>query len=231
MIALEQDISRIASLIGDKARASILVALMTSKALTAGELAWQANISAQTASNHLKKLMRANLIICHPNGRHRYYHLASAEVAHALESLGVLTKNIKPPQHKTLDKAICFARSCYDHLAGELSIKLKNILIKKRFIEQQENSFMVTPSGERFFNRLGIDIAALKKQRRQFANPCLDWTAREYHIAGSLGAAILDYFLDNRLVIRSKEKPRVVVLTAKGKQWINQVSTYPSKLK
>lgn len=220
---LNEEIAHIARLIGDHVRSTILIALMEGRALTAGELAIRANVSAQTASNHLAKLMSANLVVCEPAGRHRYYKLASTQVAHILESLGVLTlssEKITPPQHQRVDQELCFARTCYDHLAGEVGVKLTKALVKKGLLIEEVGKFLVTDEGGKFFKGLGIDIEHLQGKRRQFAKPCLDWTEREHHIAGSLGAALLDYLLNNRLVIRSKKKHRVVVLTVHGRNWL-----------
>lgn len=224
MQAFEEDLSKIASLVGDKVRAAILVALMEGKALTAGELALSANASAQTTSNHLKKLINAELVQCEPTGRHRYYRLASSRVATAVEAIGILAgspKKRRPPRHGALDKEICFARSCYDHLAGALAIQIKTYMLERNILSQKENTFVVSEKGKLFFaQKMGIDTDALKIQRRLFAKPCLDWTERECHGAGSLGTAILEYFISNRLVIRSKSKHRVLNLTEKGKRWI-----------
>ncbi len=220
---LSHDIAKIAALIGDKARANMLTALMQGSALTAGELAIEANISAQAASNHLNKLTKEGLINCTKTGRHRYYLLASHQVAEILESLGVLANpnsNIATPQQSKIDKEICFARTCYDHLAGKLGVSLTNAMINKNYIIQKDNLFQLTSSGKSFFNNLNINTDILTKKRRLFAKPCLDWTQREHHLAGSLGSALLDYFIENRLIIKSKSKARVVLLTAKGSKWL-----------
>ncbi len=225
MSDLSNNVAKIASLVGDKARASMLLALMEGQALTAGELAIRANISAQTASNHLQKLIKGNLITCEPAGRHRYYKLASKQVAHILESLGILAEpsaKKRPPRHDKLDKDICFARTCYDHLAGKLAVRVVKALIAKSFLLKKENTYTVTKKGKDFFRTLNIDTDALMKKRRQFSKPCLDWTEREHHIAGSLGSAILNYFIKNRLIIRSRHKSRVVILTTKGRAWLSQ---------
>jgi len=201
----------------------MLTALMQGRSLTAGELALSANISPQTASNHLNKLLKADLILCEAAGRHRYYKLASHQVAQALETLSVLTGSPKtsPPRHDKLPQEIKQARTCYDHLAGQLGVAISKALQTKKYIKLDENQFQITKKGSQFFDNLSIDVAALSQLRRSFARPCLDWTEREYHLAGSLGKALLDYFLDNRLVIRAERKPRVVVLTTKGKSWLH----------
>lgn len=218
-------IAKIASLIADETRATILMTLMAGKAFTAGELAFFSHVSAQTASNHLKKLMQAKLITCEASGRNRFYKLASHQVAEVLESLGLLldVNSQIPPGHKKLDKAICQARTCYDHLAGELGVKLTKGLLENNFIILSDGIFVVTSRGENFFSNLNIDIKNLKKQKRQFAKACLDFTEREYHLAGSLGAAVLDYMVLNRLVIKSNNKPRVIIITEKGRQWLRTV--------
>ena len=224
-MTIDIEIAKIASLIGDKTRAAMLMALMEGKALTAGEIALRANISPQTASNHLKKLTEAKLIEQIPTPtRYRYYKITSPLVAKALESLSLLTPTsaVRPPRHEKLDKDICFARTCYDHLAGELGVKLAKGLLKKNYLRLNNEEFTLTDRGKLFFQELRIDGDELMKVRRQFAKPCLDWTEREYHLAGSLGKAILDYFIQHRLLIRSTKKARVVILTSKGKQWLQE---------
>jgi len=221
---LHENIAVIAGFIGDKTRSSILVSLMEGGALTAGELALRANISPQTASNHLAKLINAKLICCESAGRHRYYRISSPLVAQALEALSLLTDNTekKPPRHENLHKDICFARTCYDHLAGELGVKITSALLKERLIKHNNQLFAVTTKGRQFFADLGIDVSELIKLRRQFAKPCLDWTEREYHLAGSLGSSLLEYMVDARLVLRSRKKRRILLLTAKGQIWLRE---------
>ena len=222
MMNLNNEIAKIAKLLGDKNRAAMLVALMSGKALTAGELARYANISAQTASNHLQQLMQAKLIQYTASGRHRYYRLASNKVATAIESLGVLSNTVSSPlpQHKKLSPNICFARTCYDHLAGKLGITITQALLRENILTTNNQEFMTTAKGNAFFKNLNIDINILKQQRRQFAKCCLDWTERQYHIAGSLGAALLNYLLEKRLVLKSKHEPRAIILTTAGRTWL-----------
>lgn len=224
-MSLEQEIANVAALIGDKTRAAILIALMAGKALTAGELALRTHISPQTASNHLKKLQEAKLIIRVPTPtRYHYYKIDSPLVAKALESLSLLTPIHKmlPPRHQQLDQSICFARTCYDHLAGTLGVSLCQGLQHKNYIKLQADEFLVTKQGINFFNQLKISCEELKQQRRHFAKPCLDWTEREFHLAGSLGKALLDYFIAHHLLHPSKTKARVMILSEKGRQWLEK---------
>lgn len=221
-MSIDKEIAKIASLIGDNTRSAILIALMEGKALTAGELAFRANISPQTASNHLKKLAEAGLIeLIKTPTRYRYYKISSPLVAQSLEALSLLLPDKKrPPRHEKLDQEICFARTCYDHLAGTLGVKITNALQNKKFIHLKNVEFSVTQQGDAFFKKININCAELKKLKRQFAKPCLDWTEREYHLAGSLGSSLLEYLLTNRLLIRSKNKARVIILTEKGRTWL-----------
>lgn len=223
-MSFANDIANVAGLIGDRTRAAILVALMEGRALTAGELALRANISPQTASNHLKKLMDAKLIEYIPTPtRYRYYQIASSTVANALESLSLLTENPKrrPPRHEKLDHDICYARTCYDHLAGELGVYITKLLQQKKYILLQENTFIVSDLGHAYFKTLTPEYEQQLKLRRQFAKPCLDWTEREYHLAGSLGTLLLNYLINSRLVLRAK-KSRVLTLTTAGQLWLKE---------
>jgi len=221
---LETQIAKIASLIGDKTRSAILIALMEGRALTAGELALRANISPQTASNHLKKLLAAELIeLIKTPTRYRYYKISSPLVAKTLESLSLLLSDKKrPPRHEKLDQEICFARTCYDHLAGTLGVKLADAFTKKNFLILKDEIFELTPYGMEFFQEIGINCDELMKLNRQFAKSCLDWTEREYHLAGSLGSALLEHLLAHRLIIRSKHKSRVIILTVAGRMWMKE---------
>jgi DNA-binding transcriptional ArsR family regulator len=223
MIKINKDLSNIARLIADQTRASILLTLMDGRALPAGELAHHANVSAQTASNHLSQLMEGHLISCEIAGRHRYYKIASPHIATVLESLGLLTNSHSPSPQRKLDPELSYARSCYDHLAGQLGVQITSQLLAKNYIELEEAEFSITSQGHSFFKYLNIDTELLLQSRRQFAKPCLDWTERKYHLAGALGAALLCHLLNNKLVARSKQKNRVLILNQKGKSWLDKI--------
>lgn len=213
-----KEIAKIAHLIGDQTRAQMLILLMAGKAMTAGELARRANVSPQTASNHLSKLMQEKLIAVDSTGRHRYYRLASKDVAASLESLLLLTPihDISHISHQKIDPDLCQARTCYDHLAGKLGVNILQSFIKNHFLVLEEKEFLLTQKGESFFSQLEIPLETLRNKPRSFARPCMDWTERQHHLAGSLGKAILEYFFKTRWIIPAKEG-RAVFLTAKGK--------------
>jgi len=216
------DIASIAKLIGDPARACMLQALLAGRALTAGELAQLADISPQTASSHLNKLVAGSLLVTHAQGRHRYYQLANRQVAHLLETLMHIapittSNNTSQPLTK-----IRYARSCYDHLAGKVGVAITHALLKNKFIKRNEQDYELTPAGKKFFTQCDINIEQLIQQRRRFAYPCLDWSERVHHLAGALGAAFLNYALEKRWFLRIKDS-RALQITAEGKMQIKQL--------
>ncbi|SHH54418.1 ArsR/SmtB family transcription factor [Marivita hallyeonensis] len=190
------DIARIASLIGDPARANILTALMSGKALTAGELATEAGVSASTASSHLARLVDGGLVKEARQGRHKYFALAGDEVAQVLEALmgfaaghGHLRTRTGPK-----DAQLRAARVCYNHLAGTRGIQLYDSLLARNFMVLDADTPRLTEAGERFVRELGVDFDQLVKSRAPLCRTCLDWSARRPHLAGSLGRALLKRF-------------------------------------
>ncbi|HAA13714.1 MAG TPA: transcriptional regulator [Cytophagales bacterium] len=213
---VENEFSKIAGLIGDKTRSLMLWSLLDGKAFTATELAVASNISRQSASNHLAKLMEADLVVVEKQGRHRYFRLANEQVAQVIESMASLIPGQKIAIKKSAEaQKLAFARTCYDHLAGELSVALVQSLVSRGIIVAHDNAFEVTEQGDRWFHKLGIDVEALRQKKRSFAHPCLDWTERKHHLGGALGAAILDSFLEKDW-IRRKPNSREVVITSLG---------------
>lgn len=184
----------VAGLIGDAARANILSALMDGRALTAGELAWHAGVSAQTTSGHLAKLAEARLVAVERRGRHRYHRLATPEVARAVEALMALAA-AGPARHRPTgprDAALRLARTCYDHLAGRLGTGLADSLRERGHVvvgEEGDGAAAVTEAGRRFL-RDGLGIELAPAGRRPLCRTCLDWSERRPHLAGRLGAAL-----------------------------------------
>ncbi|MDP5218345.1 winged helix-turn-helix domain-containing protein [Ruegeria sp. 2205SS24-7] len=187
------DIARIAALIGDPARANMLGALMSGKALTATELAHEAGITPQTASSHLRKLLEGGLVRLRGQGRHRYYALSGHDVAETLESLMGLAAGRGHLRTRTgpRDAALRKARVCYNHLAGERGVALYRSMIGGKLLVETDEDVSLTPKGERFAAEFGIDLTALRSKRAPLCRPCLDWSAREHHLAGSFGRAML----------------------------------------
>ena len=229
-----RSIASIGRYLGDPTRAAMLAALLDGRAWTAGELAGFTGVTASTASTHLAKLNQANLIKIEKQGRHRYHVLANEQVAQALESLTSLALETKPRQHRYQKKMdpLHYARSCYDHLAGELSITFVNALVEQNLITDTGSEFDITQKGsDKFLNDLEIDVKELKSKRRVVCRKCLDYSERRHHLAGSLGSALFDYFLTQQWLKKDKTTRRVLV-TATGCRKLKElfdVSADPSK--
>jgi DNA-binding transcriptional ArsR family regulator len=184
----------IAALIGERARADILTTLMAGQALTATELAEVAGVTKQTISTHLSKLLEAKLLAMQSQGRHRYFRLADRDVAGLLESLmGVAQRSgAVPLKSSPREPALRKARVCYDHLAGDLGVLALDSLEKRRFLKRIDDRLELTKGGRAFCEHLGLAVEALPGQRRALCRPCLDWSVRRNHLAGALGAALLE---------------------------------------
>jgi DNA-binding transcriptional ArsR family regulator len=187
------DIAPIAALVGDPARAAMLTALMDGRALTAGELAQEAGVTAQTASGHLLKMEEAGLLMRRKQGRHRYVALASDEVGRMLEAMMGVAAASGQTRTRTGPKepALREARVCYDHLAGGLAVALLRTLIAQGTIIEDDESLALTDDGAMRFEQFGIDLPTLRSARRPVCRPCLDWSERRFHLGGGLGAAML----------------------------------------
>lgn len=213
------DIALLGSLIGDPARANMLTALMSGKALTATELAGEAGITLQTASAHLKKLEAAQMLQQRKQGRHRYFSLADDDVGSVLEAMmGMAAKRgLTRTRTGPKDPALRRARVCYNHLAGEFGVRIFDSLLARKFIAGDAEQVELTNVGQTFIGEFGIDVGGLGKSRRPLCKPCLDWSARRTHLAGSLGTALLDRIYDLGWASRL-DNSRVVGFTAKGEQ-------------
>ncbi|MEO1161125.1 MAG: winged helix-turn-helix domain-containing protein [Pseudomonadota bacterium] len=211
------DIALLGSLIGDPARANILTALMSGKALTASELASEAGVTVQTASSHLKKLQDAHLLRQRKQGRHRYFTLADDEVGSVLEAMMGLAAGRGLVRTRTgpKDEALRKARVCYNHLAGDLGVAIYDGMISRGYLAEASDDVGLTGAGEEFAAKFGVDLAALSKSRRPMCRSCLDWSSRRTHLAGSLGTALLNRFYDLGWASRV-DGSRVVKFSARG---------------
>ena len=192
------DISRVAALIGDPARANILTALMSGKALTATELAGEAGVTLPTASLHLSKLQSGGLVDSRKSGRHKYFTLKSAEVGHALEALMGIAAGAGHLRTRTgpKDAALREARVCYNHLAGEKGIALFDGFVRRGWLVEAEEGLALSQGGQRFVAEFGINLEALSKSKAPLCKPCLDWSGRRSHLAGSIGRALLERMIN-----------------------------------
>src|SRR6201995_619387 len=193
------DIAMVASLGGDPARANMLTALMTGRALTASELAHEAGIMPQTASSHLSKLEGGGLIEQEKQGRHRYFRLAAPDVDGVLAGLAGLAARAGHMRVRTgpKDPALRRARICYDRLAGDLGVQMLDSMKAQHLLRQKKQDIELTAEGTRFLEKnLQIAPEALSHPRRPVCKACLDWSERRHHLAGTLGAAMMNRFTE-----------------------------------
>lgn len=212
------DIALVAALLGDPARANMLTALLAGQALTAGELAREAGVAPQTASGHLARLEKGGLVTVRRQGRHAYFALSGEDVAAVLESLMGLAARTGHARTRPGPKepALRRARVCYDHLAGDLGVAMLDSLLVRGQIVGDE-TLALTPEGGAFFAAFGVDLAALGRGRRPVCRRCLDWSVRRSHLAGGLGAAVLDRLFALGWA-RRVEGTRVVAFPASGER-------------
>lgn len=210
-------ITRVAGLIGEAGRIQMLTAMLDGNAHSASELAMVAAVSPQTASSHFSKMLAGGLVLSERRGRQRLFRLKNADVAVAIEALGALAQPCGSPAMPE----IRFARTCYDHLAGVLAIALRNQLLGRGALRQQEDAFSVTPKGHDLLRSLDIDVASLRRLRRSFSHKCLDWTERHHHIGGALGSALLARWMELKWLARMRDT-RAVRLTHAGERGFEQ---------
>ncbi|BCW88172.1 hypothetical protein sos41_13100 [Alphaproteobacteria bacterium SO-S41] len=212
------DIAAVASLLGDPARANMLTALMDGAALTAGELARHAGVTAQTASSHLAKLQAGGLIAARKQGRHSYFALADEDVGSVLEALmGLAVRaGLGRTRPGPKEPELRLARVCYDHLAGDMGVALFDRLLARKLIAGVGEEIALTKTGSAFAEDFGVDLGALEKAKRPVCKACLDWSVRRSHLAGGLGAALLQRFYELKWAARV-EGTRIVSFTRKGR--------------
>jgi DNA-binding transcriptional ArsR family regulator len=221
MIATQM--AEIAALVGNPARANILSTLMDGRALTATELARAAGVSPQTTSGHLSRLTSAGLLRLVPQGRHRYFRIATADVAHMIEGILAVAAN-GPPRYRPpskLDDAMRTARTCYDHFAGKLGVGLTDSLCSHGHLVLGDDGGEVTDSGVAFLQEFGVDLAAARGRRRIFCRPCLDWTERRPHLGGSVGTVLAQRCFDLGWLERMRGS-RALAITPAGHSGLSE---------
>jgi DNA-binding transcriptional ArsR family regulator len=221
---VDADVSVVASLFAERARADMALALLGGEALTAGELARTAGLSPSAAGPHLARLVEGNALAVERQGRHRYYRLADSAVAEVLEAMLALapTRPVSTLRDERRRSKLWAARTCYDHLAGALAVDLFDHLVDKGLLCADANTLVVPPAGTEFFADLGIEVAKLRRGRRPLARPCLDWTERRHHLAGALGAAVFELLVGNRSLER-ESATRAVHVTERGGTFLQEV--------
>jgi DNA-binding transcriptional ArsR family regulator len=216
----EAQIPRIAGLLADPARARMLWALIDGTTRPAGELAYAANVSAQSASGHLAKLVQGGLLEAEAQGRHRYFRIAGPEVAAAVESIASLGAATRPrpvrsPLPARAPVEFLYARTCYGHLAGEMAVKVLEAMLKVKWLAGEGKDYSITRLGHAELAALGVDLAAARRPRRVIARACVDLTQRRPHLGGALGDALLGFYVARGWVQRQR-RSRAVSISPKG---------------
>ena len=213
----EPRLARVAAIVADPARSRMLAYLLSGEYASASELAKVASVTPPTASGHLGKLLHARLVICEPRGRHRYYRLADAEVAHALEALALVAERDDHDRAWTHPerKRLRFARCCYGHLAGQLAVMVFDALQRQERLLSTTDGYELTTAGGQWLNGLGMSPGS-PSGRRRFAYRCLDWSERRDHLAGQLADEIYQHF--TRAGWLRRATGRAVEITLRGRQ-------------
>lgn len=191
------------ALLAEPARAAMLLVLLDGSARPAGELARVAGVGAATASAHLKRLLDGGLLAVQEQGRHRYYRLADDEVAAWLEAMA-LPRTPKPPRPQGGDPALCRARTCYRHLAGELGVALCSAWLARDWLRGDGSGLRLQLRGAEALAAAGLAEPSTEQLLRLGGRGCLDWTERKLHLGGPLGVAITGAMLDAGWLRRSR---------------------------
>ena len=213
----EPRFSRIAAAIADPSRARMLAALLGGEHRSAGELATSAGITPQAASTQLAHLVDAALVAVRQQGRHKYFALADGDVAHALEALAFIAERdtVSTRWERPAYKRLKCARRCYSHLAGELGVAQLDMLMRCGYLQPSEKGLQLTNTGSMWLATLGITPPAQTTSR--LAYPCMDWSERKDHLAGTLATALLAHYL-HRNWLRANTESRALSITKLGER-------------
>lgn len=214
-------VSSLAALLADAGRMTMLWALMDGSARPAGELALAAGLSPSSASAHLARLVDGGVLAQEARGRHRYFRIATPETAAAIEALAsavLATQQVRPrpaPVSRATPAPLRHARTCYDHMAGEIAVELFARMRAHRWIRVDGSDVVLTDAGTSGFAALGVDLDTARARRRRFACTCPDWSERKPHLGGALGAALLSACLEAKWLEPASE-PRALRVTPLG---------------
>jgi DNA-binding transcriptional ArsR family regulator len=213
----DADLAAVAGLMADRHRAQILLALLGGPVQSGSALAEAAGISRSLASAHLKKLVAGGLVRTRRDGRQQLYAIASEPVADALEILTLLAPPlpVRSLRDSARARSLRWARMCYDHLAGAVGVAVAVALTDRDLIREQDGGYALTPRGPAAFGEFGVDTGELQQRSRPLLRPCLDWSERRHHLAGSLGAAVTAEMV-RRDWLHTREASRIVTVTSSG---------------
>lgn len=214
-------------MIGDPARANMVMALMSGHSLTMGELAAEAGVTLSTASVHLTKLESSGIVVSRKEGRSRYFRIADPDVAHCIEAL--VTVAARAGHLRTRpgpkEEAMRRARSCYDHLAGRIAVELFERWIAAHVLQWRDEAVCLTGKGRQFLIGRGIEIDALERKKRPLCRTCVDWSERKHHLGGAIGAAVLALALEKHWAVRGPRSRAVTFGAAGEKKFVEWYSS------
>lgn len=205
-------LAQFGAMLSDPTRSEILCALLDGRAYTGSELARHVGVAASTVSEHMSKLLDADMVAVEAQGRHRYWRIANEDLALTLEQLGATVTT--PPGPRSPSELM--HRTCYDHLAGELAVTIYNDLLCGSFLAAQDDHVRLTDDGYALFAEMGVDIEAIRSSKRPKVRPCLDWTQRRHHLAGESGKQMLNVFMDKKWIRRGNH-PRSIEISRVGR--------------
>ena len=219
----DADLASVAALMADRHRAQMLLTLLSGTPQSGSALAEAVGISRSLASAHLKKLVAGGLLRAQPSGRQQLYSIASAPVADALEMLILLAPATRVGSlgDATRARSLRWARMCYDHLAGAVGVAVTESLLGRGLLREHDGAYIMGAGGAAEFGGFGIDVDRLEQRARPLLRPCLDWSERRYHLAGSLGAALTSSLL-TRGWITTREASRIVTVTKAGQAGLRE---------
>jgi DNA-binding transcriptional ArsR family regulator len=220
------DISIVADLMGDPARSNMVMALMSGLSLSAAELAREASVTPSTATGHLGKLESSGLLTSTKQGRHRYFRIADPDVAHVVEALIAVATRVGHLRTRPgpKDEAMRHARSCYDHLAGRLAVDLFERWVAGRVLSWRDELVHLTDKGRQFLNVRGVEVDALERRKRPLCRTCIDWSERQHHLGGAIGAEVLTHAVKNGWAAREAQSRTVSFSTLGEKQFVQWYS-------
>jgi DNA-binding transcriptional ArsR family regulator len=218
-------LAEIGALLAEPARAAMLLALIDGTMRPAGELAQAAGVGAATGSAHLKRLLEGGLLVVHAQGRHRYYRLASDEVAALLEALALPRTRLHVPSPTGSDRQLRLARTCYRHLAGRLGVTLCDALLSQGYLHTESDGLRLHPRGAHALVTAGLDIVPVQALLPLAGRGCLDWTERRLHIGGPLGVELTGAMIDAGWLRRSS-KGRALLPSQDGLRRLGQLGIH-----
>jgi DNA-binding transcriptional ArsR family regulator len=214
----DADIAAAAALLAEPARAALVTAVIADGALPVTDLAERAGVAPSTASEHLGRLVAGGFLNSEKRGRHRYFSLADPAVAAAVEALALVAPQppVRSLREATRSELLRDARTCYDHLAGKIGVALAQSLERQRVLVRNNGGYSLGPLAGMRLEAFGVELDALETLRRPVVRGCLDWSERELHVAGALGAALADRFFELGWV-RRRDGNRSVEVTERGR--------------